>query len=261
MRKKSTNNSDSVHIDNDLIARLLSVSRYVVADALIASAMHSMKYHIVHAQINVRRLLDDPKIRHDLRLTDILRKLNMEITEMEREFGNVFRNVPPSKAESSLTCGAHAEIGKTAEIWKGHVHQQKCNLRLKLEAHNCQVGIGPVQLQEIISILIVNSLEARSRNITIATKENKQWHVSDICTLNHGLEIVILDDGVGVAEEQSDILFEPTYTTKLGHGGYGLFIARTLARRAGGEVFYVGQSNNNHGAAFSIAMSILENRL
>jgi two-component system, OmpR family, sensor kinase len=65
------------------------------------------------------------------------------------------------------------------------------------------------------------------------------------------VELVVADDGAGVAESLKDRLFEPGATTHNGGAGLGLGIARRLARSFGGEIDLEPVSD---GAAFVVTM-------
>jgi two-component system, NtrC family, sensor histidine kinase HupT/HoxJ len=82
---------------------------------------------------------------------------------------------------------------------------------------------------EIVHRLLENALEAvRGREdaaITATTIANEA-----------GVELVLRDNGPGVAQGDRERIFAPFYTTRPEHLGLGLFLARKLAGELGGEI-------------------------
>lgn len=260
---KTTEHTDSLPTENDLVSQLLSVSRYVVAETLMASAVHGMRHRIHDAHRKIHRRLNDPKIRSNDLLFSILTELDGELTEIERDIDVAFRFSRDTRIETSHSCEAHAEISKTAELWTAYLSQKKCKLEFRLRAYNTHIEIPPGDFQEIIAALIVNSVEAHSTLVSITTNDKKDWRVSEIFTVKRAMEVLVEDNGIGLTTNLPEMLFEPTYTTKSKYGGVGLglFIARSIARRAGGELSYIGRSIKGGGAAFSLALPIRERKL
>lgn len=84
----------------------------------------------------------------------------------------------------------------------------------------------------------------------------------DIVTAGFGrLEFFIRDTGIGIAEENRKVLFEPfsqvdnSMTRKFGGTGLGLFLARKLARLLGGDV-RLTQAQVGSGSEFNVFLNV-----
>jgi two-component system, NtrC family, sensor histidine kinase PilS len=80
-------------------------------------------------------------------------------------------------------------------------------------------------------------------------KQTKSLSLRCLAVGNTGLNIEIVDDGAGVAEQDRAKLFEPFYTTKSTGNGLGLYISRELAEANGASLQYQALSQ---GSAFII---------
>lgn len=240
-----------------LIAWLLSSSRPIILDTLVSHAIHSTHHRLQDMHRKVRRKLEDPQVRSNHELFALLMELARDLEGFESDLNDMFRFSRKQGAEDSLLCDAHSEIKRVIGVWISYLNQRKCKLTLRLDAHDTGTQITHEQLQEIISVLLVNSIDAYSTSISITTENKTDWQVSSIFTLRYGLNIQVEDNGCGFAGENPEIMFEPTYTTKTHPrgAGLGLFVARSLARQAGGELSYVGGSAKR-GAVFSIVLPI-----
>jgi PAS domain S-box-containing protein len=112
---------------------------------------------------------------------------------------------------------------------------------------------APGALEQIVSNLISNAADAVDTHGTIRVKV----HCREEAT-GSVVELVIEDDGPGIAAEHMGRIFEPFYTTKKDVGtGLGLWVTKELVERLGGTV-NVGASsiNRTHGAAFTINLPV-----
>jgi C4-dicarboxylate-specific signal transduction histidine kinase len=68
------------------------------------------------------------------------------------------------------------------------------------------------------------------------------------------VELVVADDGAGVAPEHLECVFEPFFTTKQDVGtGLGLWATKEIVERHGGSIAILPR-NGAGGAAFSIQL-------
>jgi signal transduction histidine kinase len=68
-------------------------------------------------------------------------------------------------------------------------------------------------------------------------------------------EVVVEDEGPGVAPEHIGHLFEPFFTTKKDIGtGLGLWTTKNIVERHGGTIELKASGDKSRGAAFSIRL-------
>ena len=99
----------------------------------------------------------------------------------------------------------------------------------------------PAEVNQLIMNLVVNALDAVGEAGTIAVR---------VRAAGEHVELVIEDDGEGIAEPDIPNIFNPGFTTKgVGFGGgLGLSIAYQVAQLHGGDISV--ESNHGHGARF-----------
>lgn len=103
-------------------------------------------------------------------------------------------------------------------------------------------------VQQLIVNLVLNAAEAMRTPGTVDI---------DVRAAKGNIEFRIADTGPGIPEESRERIFEPFYSTKAnGRGiGLGLFVARRIAERQGGEV--VLEMPNRPGATFVARFPVL----
>ena len=110
----------------------------------------------------------------------------------------------------------------------------------------------PGELKQLISNLISNAADAVSANGTLKVKLS--------CVQNHDgnqVQLVIEDDGPGIAKEHISRIFEPFFTTKKDVGtGLGLWVAREIAERHGGAIQVQSRTDpTSHGTVFTVLLA------
>lgn len=132
------------------------------------------------------------------------------------------------------------------------------NITVRRAYDNCGSVSGVAgELRQAISNLIANAIDAVDRDGTVLVSAHANESGGQ-----RMIEMVVADDGPGIARENIDRLFEPFFTTKKDVGtGLGLWATKTIVERHGGNIA-VGE-NNGGGAAFTILLPCnteIENR-
>jgi PAS domain S-box-containing protein len=112
---------------------------------------------------------------------------------------------------------------------------------------------APGALEQIASNLISNAADAAGANGTIRVKVHYMEEGASTV-----VQMVIEDDGPGIAAEHRDRIFEPFFTTKKDVGtGLGLWVTKEIVERLGGTIKVgAGSINGTRGAAFTIDLPV-----
>lgn len=108
----------------------------------------------------------------------------------------------------------------------------------------------PGEIRQVVSNLIANAADAvdDQGTITITLRSNEDDG-------SEKLQILIEDDGPGIAPEHVGSVFEPFFTTKQEVGtGLGLWLSKEISERYGGSIKLIPRSDGARGAAFSILL-------
>jgi C4-dicarboxylate-specific signal transduction histidine kinase len=153
---------------------------------------------------------------------------------------------------------SHDVVLRTVEMWYNYMSQHNCKVMHELRAEHHLCLISRPALKEIISVLIVNSVQAHAKTIRIHDhNETECGHGNDFIELAWCMDFV--DDGDGLATETPEDIFSSTYTTKPGQvgSGLGLFIAKKLARNFGGDLV-VKHDKRVHGVSFRLNVPVFK---
>jgi signal transduction histidine kinase len=128
---------------------------------------------------------------------------------------------------------------------------RKVTLNFQPASGELQVRGDPVQLQQVMLNLIVNSMEAMS-----AMPNGRS--VIGRTELNGGSSAIvsIADTGPGIPPEKLAEVFDPFFTTKTQGMGVGLSIARTIVQAHRGKIWVENQSEGGATFRFSVPLAL-----
>ncbi|MES9812873.1 MAG: cache domain-containing protein [Candidatus Thiodiazotropha sp.] len=122
--------------------------------------------------------------------------------------------------------------------------QKQFEIRLDLNAAR-PVKINPHELQQVLVNLFVNAVHALDSSAGIISLSTDDWD-------EKGVVIRIEDNGMGIEEEQTEMIFNPFHTSKrVGEGtGLGLSVSYGLIKKYGGDITV--RSDQGQGSLFSV---------
>jgi len=111
---------------------------------------------------------------------------------------------------------------------------------------------SPQRLKQIVRNLVRNATQAAGMASGVEVTLRRAGDV---------VELVVSDDGPGIAAEDLERVFDRTYTQRADAGGHGLglHVVRELVLAHGGSVS--ARSTPGHGASFRVALPALESQL
>ena len=86
-----------------------------------------------------------------------------------------------------------------------------------------------VELHQIVNIILENARDA------VLDTENPRCSIETI-SLDNGFKLIVEDNGPGIEPDDMALIYEPFYTTRENHLGVGLYLAKSLLAKCGGEI-------------------------
>jgi PAS domain S-box-containing protein len=150
-------------------------------------------------------------------------------------------------------------LAKTGQPINPAIHETVLFVRHELKAHGVEMHLDltpdlpnvlmdRVQIQQVLSNLIVNAVQAMTEHRTVhpcITVTSRSGADGDIC-------VQIADNGPGIPSDARERLFDSFFTTKSGGMGLGLPISRSIVEAHGGTIAV--ESRPGGGARFKITL-------
>jgi PAS domain S-box-containing protein len=144
------------------------------------------------------------------------------------------------------------EVNPLAEevlcLVKGDAISRSIEITTKLSPHQPVVQGDRVHLQQVLLNLIMNAMEAASRQPV----GRRRVAVSTSFTTDGAVEMTVADSGSGIEPASLPHLFEPFFTTKKSGIGMGLSIADRIVKAHYGRIWAENQSTG--GAIFHVVL-------
>ncbi|WP_186776141.1 sensor histidine kinase [Rubripirellula reticaptiva] len=169
----------------------------------------------------------------------VIKKEADRMTAIIRQLLDFARQAPSARTSVDLN-----EVAiLTCELMKPLAQKSAVELQLNLDDEPIHVIGDPAQLQQVISNLIVNAIQAMPEGGTVNVALDRDGELA---------KLTVADTGTGIEHENIGHVFEPFFTTKdVGQGtGLGLSIAYGIVRDHGGEINV--DSNEGCGTTFRL---------
>ncbi len=130
------------------------------------------------------------------------------------------------------------------------IENEEAEISLKLPKQKIEVFADKNQLIRVFNNVIKNAIQSisieRKGEITITLE-----------VLEHRALIKVIDNGIGIPEEEKDKVFVPNFTTKTSGMGIGLAMSKNIIESIGGYIYF--ESSVETGTTFYIEFPLIEN--
>ncbi|MGB7324603.1 MAG: HAMP domain-containing sensor histidine kinase [Rubripirellula sp.] len=154
-----------------------------------------------------------------------IKKETDRMTAIIRQLLDFARQAPSARTSVDL----NEVTNQTCELMKPLAHKSAVDLNLSLGDNPIHVSGDAAQLQQVLTNLIVNAIQAMPEGGEVNVTLDRDGDVA---------KLTVTDTGTGIENENIGHVFEPFFTTKdVGQGtGLGLSIAYGIVRDHGGEI-------------------------
>jgi signal transduction histidine kinase len=232
------------------MVELAHVNRFSTAGEMAASIAHEINQPLGAILMNVeaaKMILGSatPNLDEVNEVIGDIGRDNRRAGEVIRRLRSYVMKAPFEKKDFDL----NNLVAETVSFLAPQARSREVLLRSKLTQARLRINGDPIQLQQVLSNLILNAVDAASeptladRTVTVATQDGGFAEVS------------VSDTGRGVSEEVARKIFDPFFSTKEHGMGMGLSIVRTIVITHGGEIDFENRNDAN-GAVFRVKLPL-----
>lgn len=171
----------------------------------------------------------------------IIREQSTRMAEIIRQLLDFARRSPAKRERVDVADVAR----RTLELLRPIAHKSHVELDLESPAQPIEVSFDPGQLQQVMSNLVLNAIQAQESGGSVAI---------GVARRNGSVSVVVRDRGPGMDEDTKNHIFEPFFTTKdVGKGtGLGLSVAWGIVREHDGSIEV--DSTPGEGSRFTVTL-------
>ena len=232
---------EKLQLERELAER----ERLAVLGQMAASISHNLKNPlgsmktILQVQLENQELPDSMRTETKMVLDEIGRlsgKLN-QLLQFSR---------PAVRGGSAIgSCDARVVVEEVAGVLSHEAERRGVHLQIKVPRGSAAVAAGAEAVNDIVSNLVVNALEATPRGghviVTAASHDGA-------CTL------AVEDDGPGIPSALREKVLQPFFTTKSQGTGLGLAIVARRVAEFGGQVDWESPVREGRGTRFHVTL-------
>jgi signal transduction histidine kinase len=230
------------------LAELAHMNRYSVSGELTTSIAHELNQPLgaILTNAETAELMlksTSPNIAELREILSDIRRDDQRASDLIRHLRGMLKRAPFDPRDIDL----NATISEVVNFVSPLAQAADVKLNCRLAPQELRINGDPVQVQQVVLNLIMNSIDAVSQIENLPRKIEVETGPAGGCA-----EISIADSGPGIASDQLKAVFEPFFTTKAKGMGMGLSIARTIVEAHHGRI--LAENKVDGGARFLIRL-------
>jgi signal transduction histidine kinase len=238
---------EKLRLERELAER----ERLALVGQMAASISHNLKNPLGSMKTILQVQLENPELPDSIR--GETKMVLEEIGRLSTKLNQLLQFSRPAvrRGDGTGSCDVAAVVEEVAGVLSHEAERRGLQLRTGACGVDAQVAVSAEALNDIVSNLVVNALEATPRggHVTVsATREN-----GSLC-------VIIEDDGPGIPAALRDKVLQPFFTTKSQGTGLGLAIVARRVAEFRGKVDWESPTANGHGTRFKVTLPIQEAR-
>ena len=235
-----------VKLQNDLI-RMGRVSTMGEMASTLAHELHQPLMAIVNYSQSALHDLSES----DNENKNIIEDVNI-ISEQALRGGQIIRKMREFAMRGEVpmeSMGVNKLIIELKPLFDIEVAQKNIELSYELYSNELVVMMNHIQMQQVISNLVRNSIEAMKNNVDRKSIVIKSYQFEDDQAV-----IEVVDNGCGVSADSVEKIYDSFYTTKSEGLGLGLSISEKIVTAHKGRLSLV---NNEVGTTAKIILNLI----
>ena len=213
--------ADKINLERELAAK----EKMAFLGEMAARIAHNVKNPLSGMKTIVQLMEEDQELPEKSRRD--CRMLVDEIDRLNRNISQVLRYAKPAR-DTDRAADLASVVKRFAAI--SRMEAERRHIRLEIIAEPCLVEGGEEAASDIVSNLLVNSLEASGEGSVIRIRLARPPGQPEC------IDLSVEDQGRGIPPDKLDKIFQPFYTTRAGGTGLGLAIVKRRVEEIGGSV-------------------------
>jgi two-component system, OmpR family, sensor histidine kinase KdpD len=217
--------------------------------AMFSSVTHDLRTPLASIKAGVTSLLDDQVVHDAAQQRELLTTVLEETDRLNRLVGNIL-DLAKIRAGALLPRRVPTAVDEVAEAVVARLHGRvghDVDIRLTFSAALPDVPADPVQLDQVLTNLIENAARHSPAGGSVLVQ---------VMTVPRGVRVRVADQGVGIAPQEREKVFEAFYrggeSPESAGTGLGLAIARAVVVAHGGRIWIEEGERGGTVVAFDV---------
>jgi len=234
---------EKVRLERELAER----ERLAALGQMAASISHNLKNPLGSIKTILQVQLESPEMPDSLKS-----ETQMVLAEISRLSGKLSQLLqfsrPAVLGDTNNGCDVCEIVSEVTQVLGAEFDRKGIALRVSCNG-NLPVAASKESVNDILSNLVVNALEAASANGRVLVAATRR---------NQNALIQVEDDGKGISPELREKVLQPFFTTKTQGTGLGLAIVAKRVAEANGTLDLESSITEHCGTRFSVRLPLRE---
>jgi two-component system, NtrC family, sensor histidine kinase HydH len=233
--------AEKVRLERELAER----ERLALLGQMAASISHNLKNPLGSIKTILQVQMESPELPESLR--GETRLVLDEIGRLSSKLNQLLRFSRPAVRGGTVegSCDAAAVVEEVAGVLRHEAERRGVALELQLCTNGAKAAAAYDAMNDIVSNLLVNALEATPRGGRVNVAAAAQ---------NGSCVLTVEDSGPGISPDAREKLLQPFFTTKTQGTGLGLAIVARRVAEFGGEMEWDSPVSDGRGAKFKVRL-------
>jgi signal transduction histidine kinase len=236
---------EKLRLERELAER----ERLALVGQMAASISHNLKNPLGSMKTILQVQLENPELPDSMRAET--KMVLDEIGRLSGKLNQLLQFSRPAVRGGSVagSCDAGVVVEEVAGVLSHEAERRGVKLLVRVSEENARVALSAEGLNDIVSNLLVNALEAGTRGGRVSVSSAPQ---DGVCVLT------VQDDGPGIPAALREKILQPFFTTKSQGTGLGLAIVARRVAEFGGKVDWESPVQDGRGTRFCVTLPLEE---
>ena len=232
---------EKLRLERELAER----ERLALVGQMAASISHNLKNPLGSMKTILQVQLENSELPDSIR--GETKMVLDEISRLSTKLNQLLQFSRPTVRGGNGTgnCDGAAVVAEVAGVLSHEAERRGLKLQTQISSGNAKVAIDAEALNDIVSNLVVNALEATPRGGRVSAGIAREG--GNFC-------VVVEDDGPGIPAVLREKILQPFFTTKSQGTGLGLAIAARRVAEFGGRIDCESPVKEGHGTRFKVTL-------
>jgi len=216
---------------------------------MAASISHNLKNPLGSMKTILQVQLENPELPESIR--GETKMVLEEIGRLSTKLNQLLKFSRPAVRGGSgtVSCDLAAVVEEVAGMLSHEAERRGLKLQTNVCGSRAKVAVSAEALNDIVSNLVVNALEATPRGGLVTVSAAQE---DGRCSVR------VEDDGPGIPAALHEKILQPFFTTKSQGTGLGLAIVARRVAEFGGKVNWESPVKDGHGTRFQVTLPLKE---
>jgi signal transduction histidine kinase len=232
---------EKLQLERELAER----ERLAVLGQMAASISHNLKNPLGSMKTILQVQLENPELPDSMRAET--KMVLEEVGRLSSKLNQLLQFSRPAVRGGSAigSCDARVAVEQVAGVLSHEAERRGVKMQIKVSGDSPIVAASAEAVNDIVSNLVVNALEATPRGGRVIVSATSH---DGACIL------AVEDDGPGIPATLREKILQPFFTTKSQGTGLGLAIVARRAAEFGGDVDWESPVREGRGTRFHVTL-------